>query len=159
MNHSAISVSEIKALKEEANKQFKAGQYSQAESQYYDILMKIDDSDTREDIVNENKIIYSNLAVVLRKQNKKTQAMKMDIHIIKKIDKTFTKSYARLIKDYLDNDNFTLGRYYYSLMKTFCKKEEFVNFSDLIQRIENEISMKDAFANSFSSLKQAFKQK
>ena len=55
MNHSAISVSEIKALKEEANKQFKAGQYSQAESQYYDILMKIDDSDTREDIVNEKK--------------------------------------------------------------------------------------------------------
>ena len=79
--------------------------------------------------------------------------------IIKNIDKKFTKSYARLIKDYLDDDSFTLGRYYYSLMKTFCKKEEFCNFSDVIQRIENEISEKDAFANSFSSLKQAFKQK
>lgn len=154
-----VTLDEIKKLKNEANNSFKAGNFSQAEKEYYGILEKINENETRKEILKEKTILYSNIVIALRKQNKKEEARKIDLLIIKNLDKTFCKSYGRLISEYLNADNFTLARYYYSLMKKYCNEKDFGPFQGIISQIEEEISKRDAFANQFNTLKSAFTKK
>ena len=154
-----ISLDEIKKLKNEANNTFKAGNYAQAEKEYYGILEKIKENENRKEILNEKTIIYSNIVIALRKQNKLEEARKIDLLIIKNLDKTFCKSYGRLISEYLNSNNFTLARYYYSLMKKYCDEKDLVPFQGIISQIEEEIEKRDAFTHQFSALKSAFTKK
>ena len=82
-----ISLDEIKKLKNEANNTFKAGNYAQAEKEYYGILEKIKENENRKEILNEKTIIYSNIVIALRKQNKLEEARKIDLLIIKNLMK------------------------------------------------------------------------
>ena len=101
----------------------------------------------------KKKLILSNLSLSLTKQKKIKEAKKCDIEIIKKLDNKFSKSYARLINNYLDEKNVSCANYYYSIMKKECKKEEINNFSDIIKRLEKEMKEKNTFIQDIGLLR------
>ena len=133
--------------------------YEPQETLIQDIHERLTRIENRKEILNEKTIIYSNIVIALRKQNKLEEARKIDLLIIKNLDKTFCKSYGRLISEYLNSNNFTLARYYYSLMKKYCDEKDLVPFQGIISQIEEEIEKRDAFTNQFSALKSAFTKK
>ena len=108
----------------------------------------------RGDLSIEN-IIDSKERLEIKMDKNFEKLMKSVETFMKGLDE-FREDFEKLVKEETGK---TLEEIANMPTETDEQKEEFVNFSDLIQRIENEISMKDAFANSFSSLKQAFKQK
>ena len=85
----------------------------------------------------------SNLSFSLFKQYKIDEGMKYDRIIIKKLDKSFAKSYARLIDGYLQNNKVKLANYHYDLMKQYVDEETINKCSDIskniLRRIDNYI--------------------
>ena len=150
-------LNEIIEEKNKVNEFTKNGNFIEAEKGYKEIIDKINNlpkEEFNEEILNQKKLILSNLSLSLTKQKKIKEAKKCDIEIIKKLDNKFSKSYARLINNYLDEKNVSCANYYYSIMKKECKKEEINNFSDIIKRLEIEIKKKDTFIKDIELLKQ-----
>jgi hypothetical protein len=150
-------LNEIIEEKNKVNEFTKNGNFIEAEKGYKEIIDKINNlpkEELNEEILNQKKLILSNLSLSLTKQKKTKEAKKCDIEIIRKLDNKFTKSYARLINNYLDEKNVTCARYYHSLMINECQKEEINKFSDIIQKLEIEIKKKDTFIKDIELLKQ-----
>ena len=154
---STNKLKEIIEDKNKINEYTKNGNYIEAEKGYQEIINKINNlpkEELNEEILNQKKLILSNLSLSLTKQKKIKEAKKCDIEIIRKLDNKFTKSYARLINNYLDEKNVTCARYYHSLMIKECKKEEIEKFLDIVQKLEIEIKKKDTFIKDIEFLKQ-----
>ena len=49
-------------------------------------------------------------------------------------------------------NNFTLARYFYSLMKNVFAAETFNIYRDMFSRVEKEIEEKDAFVNNLKTI-------
>ena len=145
------------------NKILSSKKYSQSESIYknilesIDIILKNENIEDKNEIIEQKKFIMSNLAFCLKKQYKITESMKYDRIIIKKLDKKFAKSYARLINAYLDENNIACARYHYSIMQDNCSKEDINKFPEVIKRIDSEIKEKDSFVQSIQAMKNLFK--
>jgi len=103
------------------------------------------------EIINQYKLILSNLAMVCHKDKNYKESIKFDRKVIA-LDKYFHKSYARLIDSYINLDNFTLSRYFYSLMKNVIAAETFNMYRDMFSRVEKEIEEKDAFVNNLKTI-------
>ena len=95
--------------------------------------------------------------MVLSKQGKYKESLDCDKIIIKKLDKTFEKSYPRMIDHYLKLNNFNLARYHYSLMKAYCPSDSLTRYKDIIEKIESEIGKKDTNVNGLLQLKSLLK--
>ena len=153
---STNKLKEIIEDKNKINEYTKNGNYIEAEKGYQEIINKINNlpkEELNEEIFNQKKLILSNLSLSLTKQKKIKEAKKCDIEIIKKLDNKFSKSYARLINNYLDEKNVSCANYYYSIMKKECKKEEINNFSDIIKRLEKEMKEKNTFIQDIGLLR------
>ncbi len=147
MDSKDLKLNQIIEEKNKVNELTKNGNFIQAEKGYLDIIEKINKiskEDLNNDILNQKKLVFSNLCLVLNKQNKSKEAKKYDLEIINKIDKKFSKSYARLINTYLNENNITMARYYYSLMKANCSNDEINKFPEIIIKVDKEIKKKDS---------------
>ncbi len=69
------------------------------------------------------------------------------------MDKSFAKSYARLIEGYLDQDKISMARYHYDLMKANVDKETIDKCSEVINKLNEKLKSKDQTVNSFLMLK------
>ena len=136
--------------------------YSQAEISYKKLLedienlLKNENLENREEIINQKKLIMSNLSFCLFKQYKVTEGMKYDRIIIKKLDKTFAKSYARLIDGYLQSDKISMANYHYDLMKQYVDEETIKKCSDVIKKLEEKVKSKDQSVESLLMMRNLF---
>ena len=136
--------------------------YSQAEISYKKLLedienlLKNENLENREEIINQKKFIMSNLSFCLFKQYKVTEGMKYDRIIIKKLDKTFAKSYARLIDGYLQSDKISMANYHYDLMKQYVDAETIKKCSDVIKKLEEKVKSKDQSVESLLMMRNLF---
>lgn len=152
-------VDEIIGKKEKANELLKKGDLINAESAYKEILNEIEkmSEEEKKEVQEQRKLILSNLAMTLQKENKIKESMECDKIIIKKIDTTFAKSYARLIDDNLRMDRFNMARYHYDLMKQHVSQDMISKFPEIIQKVEKEIDKHDEMAKGLLMLKDALK--
>ena len=152
-------VDEIIAKKEKANELLKKGDLINAESAYKEILNEIEkmSEEEKKEVQEQRKLILSNLAMTLQKENKIKESMECDKIIIKKIDTTFAKSYARLIDNNLRMDRFNMARYHYDLMKQHVSQDMISKFPEIIQKVEKEIDKHDEMAKGLLMLKDALK--
>ena len=136
--------------------------YSQAEISYKKLLedienlLKNENLENKEEIINQKKLIMSNLSFCLFKQYKVTEGMKYDRIIIKKLDKTFAKSYARLIDGYLQCDKISMANYHYDLMKQYVDEETIKKCSDVIKKLEEKVKSKDQSVESLLMMRNLF---
>jgi uncharacterized membrane-anchored protein len=155
-----MDLNKILELKNQANNLTKEKKWNEAEISYKNIISKIEEIPNEkitDEILNQKKLILSNLSLVLTKQKKIKEAKKLDIEIIRQLDKKFAKSYARLINTYLDENKIACARYHYNLMKDNCSKEDINKFPDVMKRIEKEIEEKDSVVKSMQAMKELFK--
>lgn len=161
--NNSIDIEEIKKNKEIGNNLLKQSKFSEAEKVYSQIIEKInnipEDKANDKEIIEQKKFILSNLAMCLSKQNKIKESMECDKIIIKKLDKTFAKSYARLINHNLQLGKFNMARYHYDLMKLNVDKEMMNKFPEIITKIQKEIEKHDEMANGLLQLRDILKQK
>ena len=152
-------VDEIIGKKEKANELLKKGDLINAESAYKEILNEIEkmSEEEKKEVQEQRKLILSNLAMTLQKENKIKESMECDKIIIKKIDTTFAKSYARLIDNNLRMDRFNMARYHYDLMKQHVSQDMISKFPEIIQKVEKEIEKHDEMAKGLLMLKDALK--
>lgn len=152
-------VDEIIGKKEKANELLKKGNLINAESAYKEILNEIEkmSEEEKKEVQEQRKLILSNLAMTLQKENKIKESMECDKIIIKKIDTTFAKSYARLIDNNLRMDRFNMARYHYDLMKQHVSQDMISKFPEIIQKVEKEIDKHDEMAKGLLMLKDALK--
>ena len=152
-------VDEIIGKKEKANELLKKGDLINAESAYKEILNEIEkmSEEEKKEVQEQRKLILSNLAMTLQKENKIKESMECDKIIIKKIDPTFAKSYARLIDNNLRMDRFNMARYHYDLMKQHVSQDMISKFPEIIQKVEKEIEKHDEMAKGLLMLKDALK--
>jgi len=149
-------LNEIIEEKNKINEFTKNKNFIEAEKGYKEIINKINkisNEELNDDILNQKKLILSNLSLSLIKQKKIKESKKYDTQIIRDLDKTFSKSYARLINNYLDEKNIYCARYYYSLMVKFCNDDEIEKFSDIIKKLKKEISKNDIFIKELSLMR------
>ena len=136
--------------------------YSQAENSYKKLLedienlLKNENLENKEEIINQKKLIMSNLSFCLFKQYKVTEGMKYDRIIIKKLDKTFAKSYARLIDGYLQCDKISMANYHYDLMKQYVDEETIKKCSEVIDKLKEKVKNKDQSIESLLMMKNLF---
>ena len=136
--------------------------YSQAEISYKKLLedienlLKNENLENKEEIINQKKLIMSNLSFCLFKQYKVTEGMKYDRIIIKKLDKTFAKSYARLIDGYLQCDKISMANYHYDLMKQYVDEETIKKCSEVIDKLKEKVKNKDQSIESLLMMKNLF---
>ena len=136
--------------------------YSQAEISYKKLLedienlLKNENLENKEEIINQKKLIMSNLSFCLFKQYKVTEGMKYDRIIIKKLDKSFAKSYARLIDGYLQSDKISMANYHYDLMKQYVDEETIKKCSDVIKKLEEKVKSKDQSVESLLMMRNLF---
>ena len=136
--------------------------YSQAEISYKKLLedienlLKNENLENREEIINQKKLIMSNLSFCLFKQYKVTEGMKYDRIIIKKLDKTFAKSYARLIDGYLQCDKISMANYHYDLMKQYVDEETIKKCSEVIDKLKEKVKNKDQSVENLLMMKNLF---
>ena len=152
-------VDEIIGKKEKANELLKKGDLINAESAYKEIVNEIEkmSEEEKKEVQEQRKLILSNLAMTLQKENKIKESMECDKIIIKKIDTTFAKSYARLIDNNLRMDRFNMARYHYDLMKQHVSQDMISKFPEIIQKVEKEIDKHDEMAKGLLMLKDALK--
>ena len=152
-------VDEIIGKKEKANELLKKGDLINAESAYKEILNEIEkmSEEEKKEVQEQRKLILSNLAMTLQKENKIKESMEYDKIIIKKIDTTFAKSYARLIDNNLRMDRFNMARYHYDLMKQHVSQDMISKFPEIIQKVVKEIDKHDEMAKGLLMLKDALK--
>ena len=152
-------VDEIIGKKEKANELLKKGDLINAESAYKEILNEIEkmSEEEKKEVQEQRKLILSNLAMTLQKENKIKESMECDKIIIKKIDTTFAKSYARLIDNNLRMDRFNMARYHYDLMNQHVSQDMISKFPEIIQKVEKEIDKHDEMAKGLLMLKDALK--
>lgn len=142
-----MNIEDIIVKKDEANKLTQVGKYEEAELAYKGIIDKITlipSDQLNKEMITQKTLILSNLSFVLTKQKKTRESLECDKIIIKKLDKSFAKSYARMINSYLLLNNFNLARYHYDLMKQYVSKEEISKIPEITSKIEAEIYQKDA---------------
>ena len=138
--------------------------YSQAEISYKKLLedienlLKNENLENKEEIINQKKLIMSNLSFCLFKQYKVTEGMKYDRIIIKKLDKTFAKSYARLIDGYLQCDKISMANYHYDLMKQYVDEETINKCSDVINKLKEKLKTKDQGVESLLMMRNFFQK-
>ena len=162
LNESNDKLNDIINQKNKINEFTKNGNYVEAEKGYKEIIENINNlnkEDLNDEILNQKKLILSNLSHTLTKLNRIKEAKKFDIEIIRNLDKKFSKSYARLINAYLEEKNVACARYHYSLMKEYCSKEDIQKFPEVINKIDHEIQEKDQFIQGIEAMKQIFLNK
>ena len=98
----------------------------------------------------------SNLSFCLFKQYKVTEGMKYDRIIIKKLDKSFAKSYARLIDGYLQSDKISMANYHYDLMKQYVDEETIKKCSEVIDKLKEKVKNKDQSVENLLMMKNLF---
>ena len=153
------SLNDIMNEKSKANILISQKKYSQAEICYkkllddIEILLKDENINDRNEIVNQKKLIMSNLSFSLFKQYKVSEGMKYDRIIIKKLDKSFAKSYARLIDGYLQSDKISMANYHYDLMKQYVDEETIKKCSDVINKLKEKLRSKDQNVESLLMMK------
>ena len=136
--------------------------YSQAEISYKKLLedienlLKNENLENKDEIINQKKLIMSNLSFCLFKQYKVTEGMKYDRIIIKKLDKTFAKSYARLIDGYLQCDKISMANYHYDLMKQYVDEETIKKCSEVIDKLKEKVKNKDQSVENLLMMKNLF---
>ena len=156
------SLKDILDEKAKANALLIDKKYSKAEASYKTILdnieniLKNENVENKNEILEQKKLIMSNLALCLKKQYKISEGMKYDRIIIKKLDKSFAKSYARLIEGYLDNDKISMARYHYDLMKANVDQETINKCSEVIDKLKEKIKANDQGVDSLLMLKNMF---
>ena len=156
------SLKDILDEKAKANSLLIEKKYSKAEAAYKTILdnieniLKNENVENKNEILEQKKLIMSNLALCLKKQYKISEGMKYDRIIIKKLDKSFAKSYARLIEGYLDNDKISMARYHYDLMKANVDQETINKCSDVINKLNEKIKTNDQSVDNLLMLKNLF---
>ena len=159
-----LSLKDILEEKAKANSLLNSKKFSQSESIYKYILESIDNIlkneniEDKKEIIEQKKFIMSNLAFCLKKQYKITESMKYDRIIIKKLDKKFAKSYARLIEGYIDNDKLSMARYHYDLMKSNVDEETMNKCSEVINKLKEKLKYKDQEVDNFMMLKNLLKK-
>ena len=157
------SLEDILSEKEKGNNFLKQGQYNQAEVTYKKILDDIENLLKDTSITNKNEIniqkkfIMSNLSMCLFKQNKYEEGMKYDRIIIKKLDKTFAKSYARLIDGYMKSNKIPMARYHYDLMKLNVDPSMIDKFPEITNKLKDLIKTNDQQAEMWTSFKDLIK--
>ena len=119
-------------------------------------LLKNENLENKEEIINQKKLIMSNLSFCLFKQYKVTEGMKYDRIIIKKLDKTFAKSYARLIDGYLQCDKISMANYHYDLMKQYVDEETIKKCSEVIDKLKEKVKNKDQSVENLLMMKNLF---
>ena len=156
------SLKDILDEKAKANTLLMEKKYFKAETAYKAILdnienlLKNENLENKNEIIEQKKFIMSNLALSLKKQYKISEGMKYDRIIIKKLDKSFAKSYARLIEGYLDNDKISMARYHYDLMKANVVQETINKCSDVINKLNEKIKTNDQSVDNLLMLKNLF---
>ena len=123
-----------------------------------DNLLKNENVENRNEIIEQKKFIMSNLAYSLKKQYKISEGMKYDRIIIKKLDKKFAKSYARLIEGYMDYDKLSMARYHYDLMKANVDQETIDKCSEVINKLKEKLKTKDQEVDNIMMLKNLFQK-
>ena len=135
------SLNDILNEKSKINSLVSQKKYHQAEISYKKLLedienlLKKENLEDKDEIINQKKLIMSNLSFCLFKQYKVTEGMKYDRIIIKKLDKSFAKSYARLIDGYLQSDKISMAYYHYDLYIKFLKiifEKDFSSLKDYL---------------------------
>ena len=153
------SLNDILSAKAEANRFISEKKYSQAEISYKKLLneienlLKDENIENKDEIINQKKLIMSNLSFSLFKQYKVTEGMKYDRIIIKKLDKSFAKSYARLIDGYLQCDKIKMANYHYDLMKQYVDEETINKCSDIINKLKEKVKKDNQSVDSILMLK------
>ena len=156
------SLDDILNEKSKGNQLISEKKYSQAEACYkkllddIEILLKNENIENRDEIINQKKLIMSNLSFSLFKQYKIDEGMKYDRIIIKKLDKSFAKSYARLIDGYLQNNKVKLANYHYDLMKQYVDEETINKCSDIINKLKEKVKTEDQGIESLLMMKNLF---
>jgi hypothetical protein len=157
-----LSLKDILEEKAKANSLLSSKKYSQSEKIYknllesIDIILKNENIEDKNEIIEQKKFIMSNLAFCLKKQYKISEGMKYDRIIIKKLDKKFAKSYARLIEGYIDNDKLSMARYHYDLMKSNVDEETINKCSEVINKLKEKLKNKDQEVDGLMMLKNMF---
>ena len=150
--------------KAKANELLKETKYHKAELAYkkiiedVDNLLKNENVENRNEIIEQKKFVMSNLAFSLKKQYKISEGMKYDRIIIKKLDKKFAKSYARLIEGYMDYDKLSMARYHYDLMKANVDQETIDKCSEVINKLKDKLKAKDQEVDNIMMLKSLFQK-
>ena len=147
--------------KDKGNNYLKEGNYKEAETIYKNIINEIESAPNEEkekkEIKEQYKFVLSNLALTLNKLNKRDESMKYDRIIIKKVDKSFGKSYARLILGYLNNNKLAMARYHYDMMKMNVSQDIIDKFPEVTEKLKNTSSESDQMASGMMGLLQMLK--
>ena len=158
------SLQDVLNQKAIGNAFLKDSRYHKAELVYkkiiegIDNLLKNENVENRNEIIEQKKLIMSNLALSLKKQYNISEAMKYDRIIIKKLDPKFAKSYARLIEGYMDYNQLTMARYHYDLMKANVDQETIDMCSEVINKLKEKLKEKDKDLDHIMNLKNIFKK-
>ena len=158
------SLNDILNEKSKINSLVSQKKYHQAEISYKKLLedienlLKKENLEDKDEIINQKKLIMSNLSFCLFKQYKVTEGMKYDRIIIKKLDKSFAKSYARLIDGYLQSDKISMANYHYDLMKQYVDEETINKCSEIINKLKEKVKTKDQGVNSLLMMKSLFQK-
>ena len=153
------SLNDILEAKSKANLLISEKKYKDAEIAYkkllddIEIILNNENVENKDEIINQKKLIMSNLSFALFKQYKVTEGMKYDRIIIKKLDKTFAKSYARLIDGYLQCDKIKMANYHYDLMKQNVDQETINKCSDIINKLKEKVKTEDQGIESLLMMK------
>ena len=156
------SLNDILNEKSKINSLVSQKKYHQAEISYKKLLedienlIKKENLEDKNEIINQKKLIMSNLSFCLFKQYKVTEGMKYDRIIIKKLDKSFAKSYARLIDGYLQSDKISMANYHYDLMKQYVDEETIKKCSEVIDKLKEKVKNKDQSIESLLMMKNLF---
>jgi len=93
-----------------------------------------------EDIINEKKLILSNLALAYTKIRRWRESIDIDEEILRS-DSKFIKSYARLIRSHVSLENFHQAQGYASQLRSNFTKENVAQYADILEDFDKKHHM------------------
>lgn len=147
VNQNDTKLKAIINLKEKANK-IVGNLPEEAISIYNEALTKIDEIERNdnsnltkqlnEEIKTQKKLIISNKAYVYTKLKRYNDAIEFDLMIISSLDHLFDKSYARIISNYIEQQEIIPAAHYLQEMKMKFSVDICDKYKSIFERLEQE---------------------
>jgi hypothetical protein len=93
---------------------------------------------TFNEILNQRKLIYSNLALCYSKKGSYEQSLQLDSFIIQRLDPRFDKSYGRMIHSCIKLNNLQMADLYANQLKTYFSEATISKYQEFLTLLEIE---------------------
>lgn len=102
------------------------------------ITNKLVDSNSEvKEILNQNKLILSNLSLAYSKKQNFKRSIELDLQILG-MDNKFDKSYARLVNSYTTINDLNQANFYADLMKKTFSSEVLNKYSNILEALDKK---------------------